>query len=95
MSKEHEKSKSAEEKVLPADLGEVILDHAKIKYSLIPLASVRARELRVAEEFRGRTSAEVLEAALRDVISGRFTWDNAKKALKNAEHEDEKGKEKK
>lgn len=97
MPKDHDKAKSAEEKVLPANLGELILDHAKVKYSLIPLASVWARYLRGLEEHRGLPTTDLLEIALRDVVSGRVNWENVKKLSKNGsvEEEEEKPKGKK
>ncbi len=92
MPKEHDKHKNAEEKILPSDIVEVMLDHAKVKYSLIPLASVRAKELRASEEHRGRPTAEVLEIAIRDVVSGKVTWDTVKPARAAADEESKKEK---
>lgn len=72
-------AKSALEK--PKSVEELILDYQKDKYSVVPLASVWAKELRRKEENRHLTANEILELALRDVLTGNADWKTVKKAL--------------
>lgn len=60
---------------------ELILNYQLDKYSAIPLAAIWAKELRRKEENRHMTANEVLEAALRDVLSGDVDWKTIKKCL--------------
>ena len=83
------------EKAVPKGIAEMILDIKTEKYTLIPLASVWAKHIRTLEEFRGRPVSEILDHALRDVLSAKITWDTIKKNMKRApetepEEEDKK-----
>lgn len=93
MSKKAEAAKT-EEQVKTLD--EMILNFPKGKYSAIPLASLWAKELRKREENRHLTSSEILDLALKDVLSGSVDWKHIKKAAAEsngeAEADDEKGK---
>lgn len=64
----------------PKSLEEMILNFPKGKYSAIPLASLWAKELRKREENRHLTSSEILDLALKDVLSGSVDWKHLKKA---------------
>lgn len=63
---------------------ELILDFGKGKYSAIPLAALWAKELKKREENRHLTPAEILDAALRDVLGGKIGWKDLKKASADA-----------
>jgi len=62
-------------------LQELILDHAKEKYLIVPLAAEWAKELKRTEEFRHMTQNEILDKSLYDVITGAITWDKVKKII--------------
>ena len=68
---------------------ELMLNFGKGKYSAIPLAALWAKELKKREENRHLTPAELLDAALRDVLSGKAGWKALKKASAAAEKKDE------
>ena len=78
MSKKTEAPAKTEEQ--PKSLEEMILNFPKGKYSAIPLASLWAKELRKREENRHLTSSEILDLALKDVLSGSVDWKHLKKA---------------
>lgn len=59
---------------------EMILNYGKGKYSAIPMAAVWARELKKREEHKHLTPAELLDLALREVLSGKVDWKDLKKA---------------
>ncbi|MBI4371734.1 MAG: hypothetical protein HY552_05485 [Elusimicrobia bacterium] len=59
---------------------EMILNFGKGKYSAIPMAALWAKELKKREENRHLTPAELLDLALREVLSGRVEWKDLKKA---------------
>ena len=65
----------------PKPIEEMILDCQHDKYSAIPLAAVWAKELRRREENRHLTANEILEQALRDVLSGDVDWKTIKKLM--------------
>ena len=65
----------------PKSTEELILNYQTDKYSAIPLAAVWAKELRRKEENRHLTANEILELALRDVLTGVADWKTVKKAL--------------
>ncbi|MFA6003133.1 MAG: hypothetical protein WC881_03605 [Elusimicrobiota bacterium] len=60
---------------------EIILNYQPDKYSAIPLAALWAKELRRKEENRHLTVNDILEMALRDVLTGSVDWKNIKKQL--------------
>lgn len=99
MPKKKEDAKAiAELKALP--LEELVLDKAKEKYLLVPLAAEWAKELKKSEEFRHMTQNEILDKSLEDVISGAITWEKLKKvaaasAANGSEGEEEAAKKKK
>ena len=68
---------------------ELMLNFGKGKYSAIPLAALWAKELKKHEENRHLTPAEILDAALRDVLSGKIGWKDLKKAVAAAEKKEE------
>ena|SRR6266550_4128105 len=71
----------------PKSLEEMILNYPLGKYSAIPLASLWAKILRRKEEHRHLTSNEILDVALRDVLSGDIDWKDIKKAYANGHAE--------
>lgn len=94
--KESGEKQVAELRALP--LEQLILDKAKEKYNLVPLAAAWAKEIKKTEEFRHMTQNEILDKALEDVISGAVTWatlDKAKESNGAAEAEEEAPKAKK
>jgi len=60
---------------------EMILNYQLDKYCVVPLAALWAKELRRKEEHRHLTANEILDLALRDVLSGKVDWKSLKKAL--------------
>lgn len=64
---------------------ELMLDFGAGKYSAIPMAAHWARELKKREENRHLTPAELLDLALREVLSGKVDWKDLKKAAAKAE----------
>jgi len=60
---------------------EMILNYPNGKYSAIPLAALWAKVLRKKEENRHLTPAELLDLALKDVLSGGVDWKDVKKAM--------------
>src|SRR5579859_5441532 len=67
----------------PKSVEELILNYPEGKYSAIPLAAQWAKVLRRREEHRHLTSNEILDLALRDVLSGEIDWKDVKKAAAN------------
>lgn len=60
-------------------LEELILNYQGGKYSAIPLAAVWAKVLKKREEHRHLTSNELLDQALREVLTGEVTWKEIQK----------------
>lgn len=76
------KKQTAEKAPQPQkSIEEMILNYPSGKYSAIPLAALWAKELRRREEHRHLTSNEILDLALRDVLSGDVDWKDLKKAI--------------
>ena len=90
MAKTHAKTKEPAEKEAPAQKTseELILDFGRGKYSAIPMAALWAKELKRREENRHLTPAELLDAALRDVLGGKVDWKDLKKAASAAAEAD-------
>lgn len=65
------------EAIVPLDY--LVLDYQKSKYDAIPLAAEWSKILRRKEENRHLTPSEILDLAMRDVLSGRITWKDAYK----------------
>ena len=68
---------------------ELVLNFGKGKYSTIPLAALWAKEIKKHEENRHLTPAEILDLAMRDVLSGKVGWKDLKKVLVAAEKKEE------
>ena len=60
---------------------ELILNCQRDKYSAIPLAALWAKELHRREENRHITANEILELALREVLTGTVDWKILKKTM--------------
>lgn len=80
-----EAAKAKEEKSAPKPVAELILNYPEGKYDAIPLAAAWAKILRGREENRHLTQSELLDVAIRDVLSGEIVWKDVQKALKNKE----------
>lgn len=65
----------------PKSVEEMILNFQGGKYTAIPLAAQWAKVLRRKEENRHLTSNEILDLALREVLSGEVDWKDLKKAV--------------
>ena len=65
-------------------LEELMLNFPGGKYTAIPLAAQWAKVLRRKEEHRHQTSNELLDLALRDVLTGEIDWKDVKKAIAHA-----------
>jgi hypothetical protein len=61
-----------------ATLQELVLDYKGARYKVVPVAAAWARVLRRQEENRHLTPNEILQRALRDVLSGAVDWDKLK-----------------
>ena len=61
-----------------ANLQELVLDYKGARYKVVPVAAAWARILRRQEENRHLTPNEILQRALRDVLSGAVDWDKLK-----------------
>ncbi|MEK7382898.1 MAG: hypothetical protein AAB262_06385 [Elusimicrobiota bacterium] len=68
---------------------ELMLNFGKGKYSVIPLAALWAKELKKHEVNRHLTPAEILDAALRDVLTGKVGWKDLEKVSAAAEKKEE------
>ena len=73
--KKGKEKETGEEAAVPMPLEQMILDRTDGKYALVPLAAVWARELKKQQEFQHLSTAQLLEAALRDVLTGKVTWE--------------------
>lgn len=62
-------------------LEHLILDKSVGKYQVVELISFRAKHLRTLEECRHLTQTEVLELAMREVLSGELSEDELYKEL--------------
>lgn len=60
---------------------EMILNYPNGKYTAIPLAALWAKVLRKREENRHLTPAQLLDLALKEVLSGEVDWKDVKKAM--------------
>lgn len=83
MTKKEAKAKEAPE--APKTVEELILNYSGDKYTAIPLAAQWAKVLRRKEENRHLTSNEILDLALKDVLSGEVDWKHVTKALSKFE----------
>jgi hypothetical protein len=81
MSKKEAKTEEAPD---VKSVDEMILNYPNGKYSAIPLAALWAKILRKREENRHLTPAELLDLALKDVLSGSIDWKDVKKAMSAA-----------
>ena len=79
------KKEAVKETSQPKTTEELMLDFGEGKYSAIPMAAHWARELKKREENRHLTPAELLDLALREVLSGKVDWKDLKKAAAKAE----------
>ncbi len=76
VSAQSEKGETSADKSIES----LILDFPKSKYEAIPLAAEWGQILRRKEENRHMTPNEILEMAMRDVLSGKITWKDVRKA---------------
>jgi hypothetical protein len=74
-TKKKEKDEKAGEETAAQPIEKLVLDRTDGKYGIVPLAAVWAKELKKQQEFQHLSTAQVLEAALKDVLSGKVTWD--------------------
>lgn len=66
----------------------LILDYQRSKYDAIPLAAEWSKALRRKEENRHLIPSEILDMAMRDVLSGRITWKDVRKTASEPEAPD-------
>ncbi|MBI4386590.1 MAG: hypothetical protein HY551_04350 [Elusimicrobia bacterium] len=76
-SKKSQASRAAEGK--PKSVEQLVLDQMVGKYDLVPLASVWALELRRREENRHLSQPEILDLALRDILTGQIAPEEIRK----------------
>jgi len=68
---------------------QTILEHQTGKYEVVPIAAEWARELKRRQEFQHLTIAELLEAALKDVLGGKVDWKTVEGLRRRGEAETE------
>ncbi len=73
-----QKKKEAVEGAAEKSLEQLILEKSQGKYSVVDMASKWALVLRRQEEYRHLGQPEVLDLALRDILSGAVTEDDVK-----------------
>lgn len=73
-----EAKKKNPEEYKDKSIEQLILDQGDGKYGLVPLASHWALVLRKRDEYRHLTQPEILDLALRAIISGEVTEDQIK-----------------
>ncbi len=78
------KSGAAKAPQEPKPIEEMILNYQGEKYLAIPLAALWAKVLRRKEENRHLTQNEVLELALREILSGAVDWKEVQKSAAEA-----------
>ncbi|MBI4425743.1 MAG: hypothetical protein HY554_18580 [Elusimicrobia bacterium] len=78
MAREATPKKKTPEEMKDRSIEQLILDQADGKYGLVPLASTWALVLRRREEFRHLTQPEILDLALRQVLSGEIGEEQVK-----------------
>lgn len=89
---EETRNESSKKNPTPAKtLDELVLNYKIGKYSVIPLISLWAKELRKREEHRHLTPNEILELAMKEVLDGSVGWGELKKALANDAAAESKG----
>lgn len=67
--------------VVEKPLEELVLNKSRGKYQVVELISFHAKNLRQQEEFRHLTQTEVLELAMRHVLSGEVSETDLMKKL--------------
>jgi hypothetical protein len=75
--------KNQEAVVVPLEY--LVLDYQKSKYDVIPLAAEWSKMLRRKEEHRHLIPSEILDLAMRDVLSGNITWKDVRKTTSEPE----------
>lgn len=73
------KDAAAKEVPVAKTTEELMLNFGKGKYTAIPMAALWAKEIKRREENRHLTPAEILDLALREVLSGKVDWKDLKK----------------
>ncbi|MBI4055986.1 MAG: hypothetical protein HY399_00355 [Elusimicrobia bacterium] len=68
---------------------QMILEQVSGKYQLVPLVSQWATELKKSEEHRNLPWNQILEIAIRDVLTGKVTSKNIKGLSRNGTNEKE------
>lgn len=82
MAEKKTKEKSEAPEVKEAPLEQLVLDQTDGKYGYVPLAAIWARELKRQQEFSALSTAQLLDAALKDVLTGKVTWETVEKLPK-------------
>lgn len=76
------KAEKAKQDLSSEPLEKLLLDRVQKKYSLVPLVSAWAKHLKQKEEeCRQMTLAQLLDRALRDVLTGQVTDKHLKELL--------------
>ena len=76
MKEKKQESKNEEEIALDC----LVLDYQKSKYEVVPLAAQWSKVLRRKEENRHLSPNELMEMAMKDVLSGRVSWKDVQKS---------------
>lgn len=80
---EGKKGKAGADALPAKSLDEMILNYGQSKYIAIPLIAQWAKVVRKREENRHLTPVELLDLAMKDVLSGDVDWATVEKALAN------------
>ncbi|PIS47051.1 MAG: hypothetical protein COT17_05290 [Elusimicrobia bacterium CG08_land_8_20_14_0_20_51_18] len=74
-------TKAAKEKEENINLDNVIADYGPSKYNDVVLAMLWATHLKFTEEYRLKPVAEIIDVALKDVVSKKVTEEEIKEAV--------------
>ena len=83
-SKAASKKKEEEPETPPKPLEQLVLNRTEGKYALVPLAAIWAKEIKRQQENAHLSTAQVLDVALKAVLTGEVTWDSVKKLTKTS-----------
>lgn len=73
-------------------LEEMIVNCGGSKYELVIMASLWAKHLKTLEEFHNAPTAEIIDSSIRQVLSGKVSWNDIEKNM--AAEQKQKGKKK-
>lgn len=87
------KQKQSRKEEIPQSLEQRITDCEGSKYDTVVMVSNWAKHLKKQEEFREKTTSEVIDAALEQVLSGRVSWQEIADTVKASAEQNDKAAE--